>query len=1760
MRVSNRPSIPDEIIIRKVYSECGHRCAVCGEPIPLELAHIIPWHESKEPKAEDLICLCANCHGRADREKWEEKEMREHKQTPWVIRKYGKADGMPKSMAKVDVTINMDINHFNEKEQRWLRYAIAAFLDISPNAVQITSIEKDNSVKVTIKLPRQSAKELLSAYKKKSSGLFRNLAPLTLLDIRREMFIEKQFKNNVGQEKSFLWDSYNSIKEFTLEKLEDVNNYYTYIHNKNGEHCECIIEKLSEILEPFYEKLNFTSEELYVLLCSIHLHDIAKTLPEFRGVDFDYTKGLDPNNPSDMKNVEKIEDFHAYDIFRMVWCLATEEYDRLTTNNEKFLDMWEVTNKKIFESLRERNDRQETEFLIKAIAYICGMHKSLNYKDKNEVYSHLEKFVDGEKDSYLEYMSGEREERGQNIGIRKGALSEMLATAEQKGFRIDFLAALLKLGDCLDMTVRRINKQIFEKAVVSEKTNKKVLFKWYQFYFTDEIEVPPVSEKGIAERDIIVKYVIPSEMKTNFPLFRSEAEKSFEDKTFLKEVEYYLNNPEEKESIFLKRQIIKNYITDKYVKKTKGYSESITLNIYYELEEDPEKEGYKDNIKELTKEPKPKPKFALNKYYPISKEFEESKRWLPYSLSTLYILTLFYRLSDERLTAEQISWKTGVNKDDVIQCCLRLSEEYYLEDIPNSDPKEFKKAWNSNDKKDIADQVEKLMEDYYENPYTMKSRADEMEQFGKPLPLSSLPVDSFIQTGISGLDEILYTGGKSKTGGGLGIDKCVLITGTPGTGKTTFGMQFLCRNIKTPGLYIAFEEDIQQLREDFEKFEWEVDKINIKNLYMAMRDEHRKIFSKIANLIDENKPDLMVIDSITRLEDYIPEDKRREIFADFITILKIRHITALFIGEETGKEEITFIKYLVDGIIQLISDGSRRYFQILKMRGQNPIIGRHSYEILDVSSIEKSPLCKFGHKPGINVFPDITTYIGKEPDESIKRSKKPESILSGTDKLDDLLPINEDKKTFGFAPGNSIVVAGPPGSGKTLIGLQFLKKGREEEKRGLWISLEGDRDKLEKSVENFDKDVGLKDLINNSEYFNFEYFPPASINIEKFMYIIVQYIEKEHVERVVIDSTTDLKPVFNDELEFKNFIDTLIQTLNIYDVTTMLIYRTLEFFGGQETSKIEIASIVDTVIMLRNLERGNKIERGIYVLKTRGREHKSLLHSVVISKDKGLEVKQLGWAEEGWLSGEVGSVHIPEVFLKLFYENPAETNMNKRAINEFKNERYPTGHHQFTMVRKPYIDIDFWSFTEKRGPAHSNVKVVSVGKTWAVALLERNRLHPLEDFIPKETKERRKNDFFWKGCVGATKAVRGEGKKDADIISLIPYYADIGVLACRDDILRLLAPANSPEKDSDIHTKIERFNAEDIITWDNLIELGNELIFCKPLKERVEKQEDKKIAPYKYPFAMPYLYDISSFMPFFMEVLWSHGGNIFKIPDEFKLKDGSIIKKKEATSTQLKTFVLNNVGNGNGKEILAINEDVAAEALSSLVTWIISENVPNPYAGDFSSEAIFSRQWYSRIRNTICKEVFLHEETEKEREKPCIKREDVGVKFLPTNVKITYSAYELCCLGVIGEALSPETGWLFIDDLSSDEKMKEIAKERVGLPARQELYYNEEVKNYDEKANEIAMKLFQKFKEPKESSEEKTYEYKNISRIPFYLDIEGLIYNEIKEVFEPTKIEELRGMPKEEIKKECKEYLKNAHDKILKYIKEQSSEQKSKSL
>ena len=154
---SSRPPIPAEMR-REIMVESRHRCAVCGSEGQLEIAHIIPWSKCKEHRLDNLLCMCPNCHRRADKERWGPKTFRLYKEKPYAA---PSEDGVLKSPPHT-VTMriaDIDLDMFDERVRRIARGAIAETLGIPVDSVVIQEVE-EGSVLLSIGLPADAASRL----------------------------------------------------------------------------------------------------------------------------------------------------------------------------------------------------------------------------------------------------------------------------------------------------------------------------------------------------------------------------------------------------------------------------------------------------------------------------------------------------------------------------------------------------------------------------------------------------------------------------------------------------------------------------------------------------------------------------------------------------------------------------------------------------------------------------------------------------------------------------------------------------------------------------------------------------------------------------------------------------------------------------------------------------------------------------------------------------------------------------------------------------------------------------------------------------------------------------------------------------------------------------------------------------------------------------------------------------------------------------------------------------------------------------------------------------------------------------------------------------------------------------------------------------------------------------------------------------------------------------------------------------------------
>ena len=212
--------------------------------------------------------------------------------------------------------------------------------------------------------------------------------------------------------------------------------------------------------------------------------------------------------------------------------------------------------------------------------------------------------------------------------------------------------------------------------------------------------------------------------------------------------------------------------------------------------------------------------------------------------------------------------------------------------------------------------------------------------------------NSRISSGVQGLDEILQ--------GGLLPGRAYLVTGSPGTGKTVFGFQFLLA-AQTHPLFVSFIETEQHLREDARSLDMPTDRIDFLDLtadtdvfsevqtydiFSPSEIEREPIAHSIRNRIEQLSPDRIFIDGFSQL---------RSISADIFQFHRMvqslfryamsRNSTILVTGTDMDTDADTVIQSAVDGVIRLTREGHLRSVEIMKMRGSAFLPYRHPLRI-----------------------------------------------------------------------------------------------------------------------------------------------------------------------------------------------------------------------------------------------------------------------------------------------------------------------------------------------------------------------------------------------------------------------------------------------------------------------------------------------------------------------------------------------------------------------------------------------------------------------------------------------------------------------------------------------------------------------------------------------------------------------------------------------------------------------------------------------
>jgi circadian clock protein KaiC len=470
-------------------------------------------------------------------------------------------------------------------------------------------------------------------------------------------------------------------------------------------------------------------------------------------------------------------------------------------------------------------------------------------------------------------------------------------------------------------------------------------------------------------------------------------------------------------------------------------------------------------------------------------------------------------------------------------------------------------------------------------------------------------------TGILGLDEI--------TGGGLPRGRPTLVCGGAGCGKTLLAMEFLVRGATQfgePGVFLAFEETGEELAQNVRSLGFDleelaeqkkllVDYVHVERSEIEETGEYdlEGLFIRLGHAIDTLGAKRVAIDTVETLfgalsNAAILRSELRRLFR----WLKDKGVTAVITGER-GDGTLTrqgLEEYVSDCVIALdhrvTEERSTRRLRIVKYRGTTH--GTNEYPFL----IEET---------GISVVP--ITSLGLQYEASEER------ISTGVPRLDAMLGGE------GVYRGSSVLISGTAGTGKTSLASHFAHAACRRGERCLYLAFEESESQLVRNLRSIGLDLApwLKKGV-----LRFHASRSTAYGLESHLAVLHKLVNDFLPRVVVVDPISNFLKA-GTQAEAEAMLMRLIDFLKAQQ-TTAVFTNLIHASEALEQSAVDISSLIDTWLLLRDIELGGERNRGIYVLKARGTAHSNQIREFLLS-DHGLELKDVYIGPEGVLTGSL---------------------------------------------------------------------------------------------------------------------------------------------------------------------------------------------------------------------------------------------------------------------------------------------------------------------------------------------------------------------------------------------------------------------------------------------------------------------------------------------------------------------------------------------
>ena len=482
---------------------------------------------------------------------------------------------------------------------------------------------------------------------------------------------------------------------------------------------------------------------------------------------------------------------------------------------------------------------------------------------------------------------------------------------------------------------------------------------------------------------------------------------------------------------------------------------------------------------------------------------------------------------------------------------------------------------------------------------------------GRPISLGTQLEKSL--TGIKGLDEV--------TKGGLPKGRPTLVCGGAGSGKTLLAAEFLVRGalqFGEPGVFMSFEETSDELTKNVASLGFKLDdlvaqkKISLDYVQIDRSEieetgeyDLEGLFIRLEHAIASVGAKRVVLDTIETLFSGIPNPAvvRAELKRLF-RWLKNKGMTTIITGEQ-GEKTFTrhgLEEYVSDCVIFLdhrISEQvSTRRIRVVKYRGSAHDTNEFPFLI---------------DEKGITVMP--ITSLGLRHTVTNKR------VSTGIPRLDAMLGGK------GYYRGSSVLISGSAGTGKTSLVAHFADAACRRGERCLYFAFEESESQVMRNMLSIG--IDLEQWVKKG-LLKYHADRPTIYGLETHLSVMQKMINEFKPAAVIVDPVSNLNAVANNS-NVKTMLTRLLDQLKLDRVTTVLTILT-QGSPTPESTDVDISSLADTWIRLRDIEFGGERNRGMYILKSRGMAHSNQIREFVLT-DKGVNLLDVYVGPSGVLTG-----------------------------------------------------------------------------------------------------------------------------------------------------------------------------------------------------------------------------------------------------------------------------------------------------------------------------------------------------------------------------------------------------------------------------------------------------------------------------------------------------------------------------------------------